>query len=396
VKYSPLYRNWFFPFKEGNKRLVKVLMKLSTFCVLALLFFFSHIEACAQPAEGACSLRMEIEGVGVIIVKSPKTSTKGPNSQLLLEKPGGAKIILAESDALIFVGLLKGDLDGDQFPEVVAIAKNPAGDDCLPYIFGGKPEFRQLFPNKEEENPLVGKEIAIVPGKNKSLLCVRELVNIHDFGPPDLYLNKFYSLHLGKLEKVEEKIQGGTHFNQLLNLGALAFQKGEFLDSLKKYETVASSPGVPPEAMATAIFYAGESRKFLKDFSGAIEKYYLVKKQFPDSAVADQAEEELDFLSRNSDASQALSLFVDVSRLQRTGKSKEALSLLDKGIPSISVGNIGDYLLFLRGEILISLEQGEEALKTFREIKSRFPKTPLFEKVEMNIKELESGPDEME
>ena len=372
---------------------------LKTSLMWCHFFFIVSQTLFGQQPEGACSLRMELEGTGVVIVKSQQTSSEGHTSQVILEKPGGTKHVLAESKALNFVSLLRGDIDGDQIPEVVAIAKNPLSDDVLPYVFQGKPELKQVFPLREEDNPIIGKEIGISPGKAGSDLFVKELVNFHDFGPPDLYINELFQLRSARLVKVGERVIAGNHFNQVLNLGALAFQKGDFLEALKKYETVLNSSGssaMPAEAQAIAWFYQGEARKFLKDFSGAIENYLNVVKRFPESAVSEQAAQEEAFLSSNQAASQALSLYIDALKLEKGGKLNEALALLDKGIPLFPKNQLGDYLRFLRGEILILIGYGEEALKNFRDLKKEFPNTPLRSKIDSTLLELETNPDEME
>jgi len=341
---------------------------------------------------------MELDGVGVIIVKPPQTSADGHTSQLLLESLSGAKRLLAESSALDFVGLLKGDLDGDQTPEVVAIAKTRESDDFLPYVFHGQKELKQVFPPREEDNPLFGKEITIVPGKVGSLLCVKTLESYHDFGPPDLYVNGLYQLRKGTFVKTGERVLVGTHFNPLLNNAGRLYHKGSYLEAMKVYEAVILGYRnvMPREALATALFFKAETRKWLKDFSGAIADFKALAKEHSDSPLAARAEKERTFLTDHAAAGPALSLYIDVVRLQKIGKNQEALTLLDQSGPVTSQGNMNDALMFLRGEILVDLGRVDEALQVFRNLKKMFPKSSFLDRVETTLQELEVKPDEME
>jgi hypothetical protein len=359
------------------------------------MFGFS-VCAQAQSPTGAHSVRLDLDGGGAILVKSSTGTADGMISQLLHEKPGGAKILLAETGNFDFTALHLGDLDGDQIPEIIAIAKNRGTDDFLPFIFQGQTDFRLIFPPREEDNPLIGKEISIIPGQPSAGLCLKVLVPYHDFGPPEMYVNHLYRLRNGKLVKTHEQPHKVTHFNQQLNLAAHFFHKGEFLKALREFQGVlaSSSAQMPPDAQAEAHFGLGETYKFLKDYTKAMACFDLVCQTYPESEAAERAQEEQDFLATYQSHGQALSLLIDVSRQERAGKLNDALNLLDAGMKTVPATGIEDVLLLRKGELLMALGRSDEALKTLKTIQTRFPNSPKAGDVESLIQELEIPPDE--
>ncbi|MBF0499578.1 MAG: tetratricopeptide repeat protein [Candidatus Riflebacteria bacterium] len=357
---------------------------------------FGAKTAYGQQLPGAHSLRLEVPGVGNIIVRPVSGAEDEGLSQLLLEKPGGSRHVLASLEALDFVTLLKGDLDGDQNPEVIAIARNRGGDELMPYIFGGSGDLKQIFPPGDEGNPLIGKEISLAPGPQGLSLVIKVPVNFHDFGPPDLYNLEYYRLHGEKLEKVGEKLQEGTHFNQKLNMAGYAFSKNNYLEALKEYEAVIASDGarMPAAARAEAFFAQAECRKIMKDFVGAAALYQKVVDEFPEAPQQLEAKRESVFLKANLAASQTLSLYIDVSQLNRLGQSAAALELLDKSKAIATDGPLSDHLAFLRGEILIALGRIEDAVKFLQGFRKRFPASILRDRVEATLQDLQGKPDE--
>lgn len=352
----------------------------------------------AQEMAGARSLRMELTNVGQLIVRAaPTTTGEEAVSQLLLEKPGGRLHLLASLEALDFVRLLKGDLNGDQAPEVVAVARSRSGEDEMPWVFGGGSDLVQLFPPREEDNPLIGRDITILPTPQGTALGVKVLVNVHDYGPPDLYNFEFYRFRGGKLDKVGEQLVEGAHPNQRLNLAGWAFQRGDFLKALSGYQTFMAAGDVatmPVGAKAEALFGVAECRKFLKDISGAIALFDQVVQDYSQTPSAQEARREAEFLRSNQAASQALSLFIDVAQLERIERGAEALALLDRKSPELPVSSMDEHLLILRGEILTGLGRSDEALAMFRQFLSRFPGSTSRLRVEGILAELDGQPDQ--
>ncbi|MFZ2956081.1 MAG: tetratricopeptide repeat protein [Candidatus Ozemobacteraceae bacterium] len=389
-------------FGQGKGNLLpRVFLGLSGFCALVAGggMFSDDTQsgvAFAQQLQGAHSLRLELPGTGNVIVRPAAGTDDEGVSQLLLEKPGGDRHVLSSLEALDFITLLKGDLDGDQNPEVIAVARNRGGDELMPYIFSGTGSLKQVFPPGEEGNPLIGKEISLAPGPLGTTLAIKVLVNVHDYGPPDLYNIEYYRLRGGKLEKVGEKLLNGVHFNQRLNIAGNSFSKGNYLEALKEYEAVFASASsvMPAAARAEGLFFQAECRRFLKDFSGAIDVYERVVTQYAETPQALEAKREGEFLKKNLAASQALSLYIDVSQLNRLGRSPEALALLEKAGETLAPGPLTPHLEFLKSEILISLGRVDDAVRLLQEFRQRYPSSELLGRVESSIQDLQGKPDE--
>ena len=382
-------------------------------CLAALCILGADGKAAAQPFPGTRSLRMDLPSVGQLIVRpAPSTTGEEAVSQLLLEKPGGSLHLLASLETLDFVRLLKGDLNGDQVPEVVAVARHRSGEDEMPWIFGGGSELIRLFPPREEDNPLIGREISIMPTPKGTALAVKVLINVHDFGPPDLFNIEFYRFHAGALAKVGEQILEGTHFNQRLNRAGWALQRGQYLEALSGYQALlgTSAPATPasggvvvqmpaPAAMpiaarSEALLGAAQCRMFLKDVPGAIAFFDQVTREYAQTPSAEEAAREAGFLRANQPAGEALSLFIDVSHLERVGRARDALALLDLRTPALASGTMDEHLAILRAELLTTLERSDEALAAFRQFLSRFPNSTSRGRVEGILADLEGLPEQ--
>ncbi|HNV70955.1 MAG TPA: tetratricopeptide repeat protein [Candidatus Ozemobacteraceae bacterium] len=351
-----------------------------------------HGESAGSP-EGK---RLALDGIGTVMIRNTSGGTEGEISQLLLEKPGGSLQIVATQEVMDFVDLMKGDLDGDGQQEVIAVARNRAGDDVMPFIFRPGNTFHQVFPEFEEENPIIGKEISLIPGSGKSFMAVRVLVNVHDFGPPDLFTVESYALQGKKLIKSGEKLLEGTHFNQVLNRAGLQFQRGEYLKALEGYQSLIAShaASMPTQACVVAMLYEAESRKFLKDFTGALPLYQKVFTTFPSSPEAESAKREYEFISKNLQSSKALSLFIDASQLESTNRLTEALQLIEQTRPQYEQGPLADHMLFLQSEILVSLGRAPEAMTALEQLCRQFPQSALLPRAQELIQELQGNPDE--
>ncbi len=366
------------------------------FLVVAGWILLCSVTLSGQTAPESPGKRLELPGIGTLIIRNTSGGTEGEISQLLLEKPGGSAQIIAGQEVMNFTDLLKGDLDGDGQIEIIAVARNRAGDDVMPFIFRPGASFQQVFPEFEEENPVIGKEITIIPGPGKSLMAVRVLVNVHDFGPPDLFTIESYALQGKKLVKIGEKLLEGTHFNQVLNRAGLYFQRGDYLKALEGYQSLlaSQSAGMPTQACVVAMLYEAESRKFLKDFTGALPLYQKVFTTFPDSPEAETAKREYEFISKNLQSAKDLSLFIDASQLESTNRLTEALQLIEQTRAQHAQGPLADHMMFLQSEILISLGRAPEAIATLEQLRARFPSSTLAERAQELIQELQGNPDE--
>ncbi len=303
--------------------------------------------------------------------------------------------VIGNFDGGDIFSLSKGDLDGDGLPEVLAVARYSSGEDFTPIIFRGVGEVKQIYPASGEDNIVIGREVSLSPGQEGTLVCVKNPVIFHEFGPPDLLRMEYFRLTGERLERVKEGFSVGDHFNQLMNLAAIDFQKGFYLPALNAYEEILRKKGIemPAEAKAEDLFFQAESRKFLKDITGAISLYTKIESEFPQYGKIDSVVRERDFLRDNLDASSSLTLFIDASNLVKAEKLIDGLRLLDSTPEGKGKGPLGDRLLFLRGEILMSMGRVSEAISAFRAITAEFPSSPLGNSVRMNLQELEGNPE---
>jgi len=380
--------------KFFSENMLQFLVFLFSLGALAPLF---GSEPPGIPHLGAHSQRLELEGIGTLLACPPSDETEGKSSQLLLEKPGGMVEVIYTLEGMSFISLLRGDLDGDQVPEIVAVARSSTGPDLVPYIFSEKQGFTCLYPGEDEDTPLIGEEILLVAGKDVTSLCVRNKLDFHQYGPP-LIQSEFYRLSGKRIQKTGESFAEGSHFNLQLNRAALFFQRGQYLEAQKGYQSVLEKYGavLPREATAEALFYQAESRKFLKDFKTAETLYQKVVSGFPDSKITDAARKEPAFLSGNSSGSAELSLYIDAGRLNDLGQSEKSLELLNRYLLTNATGPLADRLFFLKGEALSSLDRTDEAISVFRDFKRKFSNSPLIEDVNMHLEELIGNPEESE
>ncbi len=343
---------------------------------------------------GVRSLRLDIEGVGTLMACPPAGEAEGNASRLLWQKPGGMVEVIHSVEGLSFVNLLRGDLDGDAALELIAIARHPASEDQVPFIFSERRQFACLYPrDDEEEMSLVGLEISLVPVKEGTALCVRNRVDFHHLGPPELFQNELYRMVGDRLQKVGETLSEGTHVNQQLNRASLAFHRGNFLESLQGYERLPIDD-LPREARAEALFNQAEARKFLKDFATADRLYGRLLREFADSPLTTAARREHERLAFRETASSALGLFVDASLLVSRAQWEQALALINAHLGGHPSGPLTDHLLLLKGETLVALGRVEEALTTFRALLASFPDSPLWQEASQHLEELAGAPEE--
>lgn len=366
-------------------------------CIAGCLFFLATAGPASGETGGDRSLRLEIEGVGAVVARPSSLDSDEDAAQLLLEKQGGQLHLLSTFEGLEFASLLKADLDNDGAMEVIAITHHHADDDQMPFIYGGYPEFRRIFPAGEgEDNPIIGKDITIIPGKSGPELRVNIPINIHDFGPPDLFQAETYSLQGKQLVKTGESLTDATHFNQIMNRGAFEALHGRHLDALKDYEFVlgmsGSSMKLPPEAKAEALFAAADCRAALKDFATALELYRRVTVECPDSSLSGKAGRESALISQHLDSPAALSLYMDITGAIRAERWHDALAILDKAPPDLQ-GRLGDHLFFQRGEALVGLGRIDEAVGIFKRLRAEFKDSTLSETALERIHELEGAPE---
>ncbi|NLI76314.1 MAG: tetratricopeptide repeat protein [Candidatus Riflebacteria bacterium] len=345
---------------------------------------------------GVCSLRLEIEGVGTVLACPPGVGMEGGEaSRLYLQKPGGMVEVIHTLEGLVFTGLFRGDLDGDKVPELIAVAGNPSNEDRMPFIFSEKNRFACLYPQEEEDIPLLGQDISLATWKEAPALCLRTRIDFHRYGPPDLFQSEYFRFVGDRLRKVGETLSEGDQLNLRLNRAALAFQRGNLLEALHQYEgiTAHAPPDAPLPALAEALFAQAEARTRLKDFATADNLYQRVATEFPDSPLASEARLQRNLVQLHSLASTALGLYVDARQLTEANQGEQALALLEAHRKATATGPVTDRLLLLEAEVLTSLGRTDEALPILRAVIREFPSSPVRVEAGERLEELEGGPE---
>ncbi|MBF0543530.1 MAG: tetratricopeptide repeat protein [Candidatus Riflebacteria bacterium] len=364
-----------------------------SFNKLFLVLFLLGIVCSSLSADNSPNVlkpkRFEIPTIGFLIIRNKDSEVGEEVSQLILEKTGAPSIVLATLDALEFVDVLKGDIDGDQIPEIIAVARNKSSDDLVPFIFSGKSSLKQIFPPNSDEFPVMGKEISLIPGPDGLCLGVKCLVNFHDFGPPEFFNLEYYRIKNGILKKVDERPLVGSHFNQIMNQATWNFQKGKYADSIQLYEKVLSEKSLPGKAREEILYYLGMSKKYQKNFSEALKFFESLITEFPTSQFSEEGKREIEFLNKNINATPSLSLYVDLLVLKQGGKLDQALEELRKIKPTLASDSVLPKFLLLEGEILLGQGKLEEAMTLFKDIKTRFPSSEIASQAETNLLELQ-------
>lgn len=370
---------------------------LAVFCGLPAMLAAMAAPGTDLPFDtGACSLRLEIEGVGTVLACPPSSGFEGGDpSRLFLQKPGGMVEVIHSLEGLVFVGLFRGDLDGDKIPELVAVAGNPSSEDRMPFVFSEKNRFACLYPREDEDIPLLGQDISLATWKDAPALCLRTRIEFHHYGPPDLYQSEFFRFVGDRLRKVGETLSEGDQVNLRLNRAALTFHRGQILEALHQYEAITADDrqDIPLSALAEALYAQAEARTRLKDFATADLLYQRVATEFPDSSLASAARQERALVQLHSLASTALGLFVDARQLAEANQGEQALALLDAHRKGTATGPVTDRLLLLEAEVLTSLGRTEDALPVFRAVIREFPSSPVREEARARLEELDGDPE---
>lgn len=366
--------------------------------IFAVVAVFFCISMSCQAVEQE-PLSMLWEGLGTLILCSDTSEDGIETAQLLLKKPGGMREVIDTFDGLEPADLKKFDLDTDNSPEIIALLRHPDGIDVIPYIYRMNTSFQRIFPPEDspETAPIICRELVLTANERTPLLCAKNLVNFHEFGPPDLFQLEFYRLNRNGLELFDRSFSEGDHFNLLMNRGALAFNEGKYLEALDYYENaISSSSGdITTKAYIESLFFLAESRKFTKDFNGALEIYQRLVLEFEQNAKTEAAQKEIELLSAGLANPLELSFLIDVMILANNNQWEEALSLLTNRPPQASA-QLGDRFLFCKAEILTAQNRIEDAIVVFKELKQNYPESPLVEEVDQLLLDMQDNPEEFD
>lgn len=362
-------------------------------CTVMLMIFFS-VTAPAQ--EKQLSIGIELEGLGEILLEETSVD-QVETTQLLLKKPGGMLQVIDSYDGLLPADLIKHDLDADGNVELIALLRHPDGIDVIMHIYSTDSEFRKIFPETQNENnPLICREVFVSTHGNQPAVCTRHLISYHDFGPPELYRLEFYQLQKDRLVLAHQGFTDGNHYNILMNRGAWAFHGGLYLEALDYYnQAISSSTGeISSRAFIESLFYLAESRKFLKDFKGALDIYQKIVLEFSQNAFTDAAQREIELISQNLEHPDVLSFYMDVNSHINCDRWETALELLQNHPSGSAESPLLDRMLYIRAEVLTALNRVEEAIEVYRTIQQKFPDSPVIEGVNAALEDMLEKPEE--
>ncbi|PKL47402.1 MAG: hypothetical protein CVV42_13160 [Candidatus Riflebacteria bacterium HGW-Riflebacteria-2] len=363
------------------------------FSILLLMMMFAFT---AAGQEKQLSINVEIEGLGEILLEENSVD-QNETTRLLLKKPGGMLQVIDSYDGLLPADLIKHDLDGDGCFEIIALLRHPDGIDVIMHIYSSAADFKKIFPESpNENNPLICREVFVSTHGNQPAVCTRHLVAYHDFGPPELYRLEFYQLQKAQLILAHQGFTEGNHYNILMNRGAIAFHGGQYLEALDYYsQAVSSSTGeISSSAFIESLFYLAESRKFLKDFKGALELYQKIVLEFSQNLFTDSAQREIELISQNLAHPEALSFYIDVTSHINCDRWETALELLQNHELGSAESPLLDRMLFTRAEVLTALNRVDEAIEVYRSIQQKFPNSPIIENVESALADMLEKPEE--
>ena len=363
-----------------------------TFSVLLLLL----LTFAATGQEQGLSLSVELDGLGEVLLEQT-SGDQIETTQLLLKKPGGMRQVIDSYDGLMPADLIKHDLDADGSFELIALLRHPDGIDVIMHIYSTDADFRKIFPeSRNENNPLICREVFVSTHGNQPAVCTRHLVAYHDFGPPELYRLEFYKLQKGTMVLAHQGFTEGDHFNILMNRGAWAFHGGQYLEALDYYnQAIASSTGeISSRAFIESLFYLAEARKYLKDFKSALELYQKIVLEFSQNPFTDAAQREIELISQNLEHLDALSFYMEVTSHINCDRWETALELLQKHPLGSADSPLLDRMLFIRAEVLTALNRVEEAIEVYHLIQQKFPASPVIDDVNAALEDMQEKPEE--
>jgi len=366
------------------------------FSAVILLTMFSISLSATELPEKKLEFNVFLEGIGELLLQE-SADDQTDTSQLILKKTGGMREVIDSYDGLLPSDLIKYDLDSDGFVEIIALLRHSDGIDVIPHIYSTVKGCRRLFPPADQEtNPLICREVFITTYNNQPAICTRHLIAFHESGPPELYRLEYYRLANEKFEMLTHGYSEGDHFNILMNRGAYAFHSGQYIEALDFYnQAISSSTGdITTKAFIEALFYLAESRKYLKDFKGALELYQKIVLEFSQNHLTDLAQREIELISDNLENPESLSFYVDVTSHVNCDRWETALELLQQHPVANSPGPLQDRFIFTKAEVLTALNRIDEAIESYREIKKLFPESPLIESVDAILEDMEAKPEE--
>lgn len=342
------------------------------------------------------NLELSFKGIGKITLTSKKIQGV-ESSQLVLVNPGGLKQIIETFDGLIPNSIFKADLNFDNSYEFIITLKDTEGTEEIPIIYSIKNQIKKIYPvSDEENNKLISKKVFLTNFQKRNVLCTKNLVNYHDFGPPNLYRFNYFILQNGSLKKIHESFSVNNNFNLLMNRGAVYFHSGKYFKALEYYkQAISSSTGdISTPAKIECLFFQAESLKYVKDFKAALNIYQDIVINYAQNKRTNSAQREIELISSNLNNKKALSLWIDISNQINCENWLSASEMLDSiNLPDASP-RLNARILFMKAGVYVALNKIEEAVKTYHEICDKFPDLPIIDSVKVNLQDLEVKPEE--
>lgn len=383
--------------------------KITSYCITLIIIVLlsnTSLFAALSPKKKSSVYTLpttaEVKDLGTLSLEKSKDKYSA-TTQLILKKAKGITIIVDNYEGLDPYELAKLDMDKDGITEVIATLRYPESDNVIPYVYIIKEDgLEKIFPKEGTESKFMTcKEVFMTSRHDFPVLCLKYLINYHDYAPPELFKLEMYALKDGQLEVCSVGYNVGTHYNLLMNMGAESLHNGQTIEAANYYhEALASSTGdMNQKAFCEALFCNAEALKYSGKYAEAIKLFEKIVLEYTDSNFTEISQKELEFLVANSKDSNNTKLLEQYFKIQfeiQNDQTEEALEHLKKLIAENPNCNFMDILLFTKAELLVSENQIEEAMSVFTDIKVKFPNSNLIEVVEEMMENLESKPEDIE
>ncbi len=315
------------------------------------------------------------------------------SSQLVLQRSNETSKHLIDSfEGLLPKKILKHDLNADGNTDVIVVLTHPDEITLQPYIYSNTKKLTRVFPEKDVEiNPLFCNEVFVSASRTGTpLLGINNKINYHDFGPPHLVRTELYALRKGKLVLMEEALSKNNHFNVLMNKGAIALQKGQYQEAIKYYnQSITSSTGdLTTRAFLEAVYYLAEANKFASNFKEACELYEKIVLEFSENVFTDISQREIEFINANLDNTQALAYYLSIISEINCNNWNNALVKVQQNSIISKNNKLKDRFLLAKAEILIALNEIDEATQIYNLIKTNYPNSPIIETVNYLLEDI--------
>lgn len=384
----------------------KISLHYITFALLTVLLLSTNLSAALSPRKNKKEFTLpttaEVKDLGTLSLEKSKDKNSA-NTLLILKKPKNINIVVDNYEGIEPYELAKLDMDKDGITEIVATLRYPESDNVIPYVYIIKEDgLEKIFPKEGTESKFMScKEVFMTYRHDFPVLCLKYLVNYHDYAPPELFKLEMYGLKNGQLELCSVGYNEGTHFNLLMNLAAEYMHNGKTIEAANLYnEALASSTGdMNQQAFCEALFCNAEALKYSAKYQEAMKLFEKIVLEYTDSNFTEIAQKELEFLHENCNDTKNTKVLEEYYKIRfeiENEQSETALKHLDDLIKRNKDCKFLDRMFFTKAELLVSENRIDEAMAVFTDIKVKFPNSSLIDYVEEMIENLECKPEDTE